>query len=93
MLKNASSLEKLGFVLIVLAYFVSFAGLQGTFAWVGVAMAGAGTIMGLLKKNWIIVALGAIDTYILVDYALAVDQINGIMDDYEDAINSIQVIY
>ena len=89
MLKNASSLEKLGFILIVLSYFVSFVGMGGL-AWVGVAMAGAGTIMGLVKKNWIIVALGAIDTYILVDYALTIDAVNDSVDELNSIINSIQ---
>lgn len=75
MLKNASSIEKIAFALIILSYFVGTMGL-GSLAWVGVAMAGIGAVVGLLKKNWILLAIGAIDLFILIDYAIAIDEIN-----------------
>jgi hypothetical protein len=75
MLKNASSIEKIAFALIILSYFVGTMGL-GSLAWVGVAMAGIGAVVGLLKKNWILLAIGAIDLGILIDYAITIDEIN-----------------
>ena len=76
MLKNSSSIEKIAFALIILSYFVGTMGL-GALAWVGVAMAGIGAVVGLLKKNWILLAIGAIDLFILIDYAITIDEING----------------
>jgi hypothetical protein len=77
MLKNASSIEKIAFALIILSYFVGTMGL-GSFAWVGVAMAGIGAVVGLLKKNWLLLAIGAIDLFILIDYAITIDEINNL---------------
>ena len=67
--------KKIAFALIILSYFVGTMGL-GAMAWVGVAMAGIGSVVGLLKKNWVLLAIGAIDLFILIDYAMTIDSIN-----------------
>ena len=67
-LKNASDIEKVAWGLILLSFFVGTFGLMGDFAIIGVLMAGAGTVIGIMKKNWPIVVVGAIDFFILLDY-------------------------
>lgn len=81
-LKNASDIEKVAYGLIILSFFVGTFGLMGDFAIIGVIMAAAGTVIGIIKKNWALVVVGAIDFFILLDYYNSINEINDIMNGY-----------
>lgn len=81
-LKNASDIEKVAYGLIILSFFVGTFGLMGDYAIIGVIMAAAGTVIGILKKNWALVVVGAIDFFILLDYYNSINEINDIMNGY-----------
>jgi hypothetical protein len=80
--KNASPAEKVAAILIIFSFFAGTFGLTGDFAIVGVIMAGLGTIIGLIKKNWALVVMGAIDVYYLLEYMNDIAEINDIMNSY-----------
>ena len=79
---NASGLEKIAALLIIFSFFAGTFGLSGDFAIVGVVMAGVGSILAIIKKNWILVIIGAIDFFILLSYMNDINEINSIMDSF-----------
>ena len=81
-LKNASDIEKVAYGLIILSFFVGTFGLMGDYAIIGVIMAAAGSVIGIIKKNWALVVVGVIDFFILLDYYNSINEINDIMNGY-----------
>ena len=80
--QNASGIEKLAAVLIILSFFVGTFDIMGDMAIVGVIMAGAGTVIALFKKNWVLAVVGVIDFFILLSYMNDIAEINNIMNSF-----------
>jgi len=80
--KNASGAEKFAAILIILSFFVGTFNFMGDMAIVGVIMAGLGTLIALVKKNWVLVVMGGIDFFILLSYMNDIAEINNIMNSY-----------
>ena len=77
---NASGAEKFAAVLIIFSFFVGTFDIMGDMAVIGVIMAGVGTAIALVKKNWALTVFGAIDFFILLSYMNDIAEINDIMN-------------
>ena len=64
------------------SFFVGTLNFMGDMAIVGVIMAGLGTLIALVKKNWVLVVMGGIDFFILLSYMNDIAEINNIMNSY-----------
>jgi len=56
--------------------------MMGEYAAVGVVMAAIGALIGLIKKNWILLVIGLIDAVILISFMHDISEINSIMNSY-----------
>ena len=79
---NASGAEKLAAILIIFSFFVGTFDIMGDMAIVGVIMAGAGTAIALVKKNWVLAVVGGIDFFLLLSYMNDIAEINDIMNSF-----------
>tara|TARA_B110000003_G_scaffold211890_1_gene210898 strand:- start:57 stop:344 length:288 start_codon:yes stop_codon:yes gene_type:complete len=77
---NASGAEKFAAILIIFSFLVGTFDIMGDMAIVGVIMAGLGTLIALVKKNWVLAIVGGIDFFILYGYMNDIAEINNIMN-------------
>ena len=79
---NASGAEKFAAILIIFSFLVGTFDIMGDMAILGVIMAGLGTLIALVKKNWVLAVVGGIDFFILLSYMNDIAEINKIMNGF-----------